>query len=245
MDATPPDVVDAAAAAGFGACGLHLDPARTLPTALPVLRTRLDDCGVQLLDIEVVRLRSGRPADDHRALLDIAAELGAMWVLTVVDIPEPAEQIDRLSRLDEIAAEFGVEISLEFMAFTAVHTLADALNLAGTVPRCRVLVDALHLARTGGSAAEVALHASKLSYVQLCDAPTAAPGGGSPSALAEEARHNRLLPGDGELDLAGLVASIPADMALSVEVQSDELSATLTPRQRATAAYQAATALLA
>ena len=178
-------------------------------SALPSWRTRLDNHGLRLLDLEVIRLQPDRPADDHRPLLEIAAELGATWVLTVLQIPDRSEQVDRLGRLGEIAAELGVLVSLEFMAFTTVRTLADALALSAVVPGCRVLVDALHLARTGGSPADVAPHAAALSYAQLCDGAATAPGDGSPAALAEEARHARLLPGDGVFDLAGLIAAVP------------------------------------
>ena len=46
-------------------------------------------------------------------------------------------------------------------------------------------------------------------------------GGGSsraPDQLVVEARTNRLLPGAGGLDLRGLVAALPADIAYGVEV---------------------------
>jgi sugar phosphate isomerase/epimerase len=77
--------------------------------------------------------------------------------------------------------------------------------------------------------------------VQLCDAPRTAPDGG-PEALADEARHRRLLPGAGELDLAALIAAVPPYLPFSVEVQSDQLFAEFTVRQRAVAAFRAATA---
>jgi sugar phosphate isomerase/epimerase len=244
LDADPVQVVEVAAAAGFDACGLRLDPATSPAALVRAVRSRLQDLGVALLDLEVVRMQPGRPAEEHRPLLDLAGELGARWVLTVLEIPDRSEQADRLARLDELAADAGVRISLEFMAFTAVRTFADASALCVGLPRCRVLVDALHLARSGGSAADVAASADRLAYVQLCDGPAAVPGNGSPAALADEARHHRLLPGSGALDLAGLIAATPGYLARSVEVQSDELSTAMTVQERAVAAYRSVQPLI-
>jgi sugar phosphate isomerase/epimerase len=243
LDAEPVEVVSAAAAAGFDACGLRLDPAHSSRSLVRAVRSRLADVGISLLDLEVIRMRAGRPVAEHRPSLELAAELGADWALTVLHIPDPLEQVDRLGHLDEIAAELGVRLSVEFMAFTALHDFAAATALVEAVPRCRVLVDALHLARTGGSAEQVAPYAGLLSYVQLCDAPLVARAGNSPDALADEARHHRLLPGAGELDLDGLVRVTPG-VPRSVEVQSDELTVAMTPAERAVAAYRAGRAVV-
>ena len=244
LDAGPVEVVEAAAAAGFDACGLRLDPAATSEHAVAAIGRSLAATGVRLLDVEVIRMRPGAAAVTYRPLVDLAARLGAPWVLTVSDIPDEPERLDRLAELAELATAAGVGISLEFMAFTAVRTLADAVAAVAVVPSCRVLVDALHLARTGGTAADVARHGDRLAYVQLCDAPRTAPAGG-PDGLAAEARHDRLLPGAGQLDLHGLVAAVPAAVPISVEVQSDRLAAELSVRQRAEAAFRAGAAVLA
>jgi sugar phosphate isomerase/epimerase len=54
-----------------------------------------------------------------------------------------------------------------------------------------------------------------IGSVQLCDAPLASP---PPSAIIDEARGNRLLPGEGELPLRELLAVLPEDVPLSAEV---------------------------
>ncbi len=245
LDAAASKVVAAAAAAGFDACGLRLDPTQLSPGQVRAIRTEIDDAGIELLDLEVIRLNEGHPVDRHQAMLELAAELGAAWVLTVVGMPDPAEQAGALAELDELAAPLGVRISLEFMAFTAVRTLADALVLADRVPRCGVLVDALHLNRTGGGCADVAAAAGRLSYLQLCDGSLDPPSGGTPAELAEEARHHRVMPGDGAFDLAGLIRAVPGTLPVSVEVQSDRLAASRTVEERAALAYRSATRVIA
>jgi sugar phosphate isomerase/epimerase len=243
LDADPAELVLAAADAGFDACGLRVDPATISTDELDAVAKAVDRTGLRLLDLEVIRMRSG-PVTSYRPLLDTAAQLGAQWVLTVTEIADERERIDRLGELTALATRAGVGMSLEFMAFTALRTLADAVAAVTAVPECRILVDALHLARTGGTAADVAAAAHLLSYVQLCDAPSMPPRGGLP-ALSAEARHDRLLPGAGELDLAGLVRAVPAGLPLSVEVQSDRLAAELPVRERAAAAYRATRTVLA
>ena len=75
---------------------------------------------------------------------------------------------------------------------------------------------------------------SLLSYLQLCDAPLRQPHGlpvpagddARPATRARattrsvEARAMRLLPGEGELPLSGLLDVLPGDMLVSVEAPS-------------------------
>lgn len=232
-DAAPTEVVDAAVAAGFAGVGLRLDPTAVGDRAIAAIRSRLDATGMRLLDVEVVRLNAAHPAGSYRRLVEIAAELGARWVLTVSELDNRGQATDQLTELCEAAHPCGLGVALEFMPFTEVRTLGQALELLAAVgrPNLGVLVDALHLHRSGGDRSQLAtIPNGRLAYAQLCDAPNRAP---APGALAEEARHARLMPGDGELDLVGFVAALPAGVPVSVEVQSDELTARLDPVGRA------------
>src|SRR5205085_1275336 len=91
--------------------------------------------------------------------IDLAPEIGARQVLATSQEPERARTVERLQRLSEHAAHVGVGIVLEFMRFTTVRTLADALRVLEDVahPSLAVLVDVLHLVRTNGGAADLAL----------------------------------------------------------------------------------------
>ena len=83
------------------------------------------------------------------------------------------------------------------MAYRSVRTLSAAVAIAGRSGGGGVLVDALHVQRCGVPLAALrAVDPALISYVQLCDAPLAAPGAGPASADAmREARAGRLLPG--------------------------------------------------
>src|SRR5207249_1674731 len=109
------------------------------------------------------------------------------------------------------------------------RTLADAVRVVDRAgrPEGAVLVDALHLQRSGGTPADVAaLAPQRLPYCQLCDAPAEPVWSGGAQVLTEapadalavaltEARTGRLMPGDGELPLRDLVDALPPDAALA------------------------------
>ena len=81
---------------------------------------------------------------------------------------------------------------------------------------------ALHLARSGGTPEDlIGLEPRLLPYLQIADA-LAEPVDPSLAGLREEALHGRLLPGEGDLPLAALVAAVP-DVPLSVEMRSRQL----------------------
>jgi sugar phosphate isomerase/epimerase len=80
-----------------------------------------------------------------------------------------------------------------------------------------VLIDALHLWRSGGTPADVAgLDPRRISaYVQLCDARGPRPATG---ALRQEARGGRHYPGTGDIPLAQILDALPEGLPLAVEV---------------------------
>lgn len=234
LDAPPADVLAAAAAAGYDAAGLRLDPARHTVAEARQLRRQAEELGLRLLDLEVLRLGPDRSLDDHRRLLDLAEALGAHHLLTVSQHHDRAATVDDLGRLLDAARGARTRVALEFMRFTEVATLGDAVAVLDAVgaDHAVVLVDALHLQRGGESPDALdAVPAGRLGYLQLCDAPAAAPG--DVAALADEARHRRLSPGDGQLPLTALLDHAPAGLPVSVEVQSDRLTAELAPEARA------------
>jgi sugar phosphate isomerase/epimerase len=246
LDAGPEATLDAAAATGYDAAGLRLD-ADTGPTVVAALRRRADDHGLTLLDLEVVRLGPDRDIGEALRLLDLAVVLGARFLLTVSSHPDPAATRAELATLVGAARGGPTRIALEFMRFTRIPTLAAAvatLDDIGAGPDvAAVLVDALHLRRSGESPADVAAVApERIGYWQICDGPAAGPA--DLDAVADEARHHRLAPGEGDLALHDLLAALPAGLPVSVEVQSDRLTADLDPTSRARHLLKATRAVL-
>lgn len=227
LRATPAELVDAAAAAGFGHCGIRLvspDTGNHMNGIVEDRRARRDlvrrcaERGVAVLDIEAVWLR---PASDVSALhpaLEAAAELGARHILTVAHDHERSRLVDNLGRLADVAAQFGLKVPLEFITYTAVPDLATAWRLVQEVDRdnVAVLIDTLQFFRAGADFAGLAdIPADRVPYVQICDGRAESPHG--EEALRQEARTDRLCPGEGDLDVVRLIAALPPQVPLSVE----------------------------
>jgi sugar phosphate isomerase/epimerase len=110
-----------------------------------------------------------------------------------------------------------VTVCVEFARYTAVRTIGDAQRLLRSTGQANasIVVDALHLARSGGTPADVvSADGAMLSYLQICDARAGAP---AVDRLRWEAQNDRLLPGEGVLPLAELLRTLPPDTPVSVE----------------------------
>lgn len=254
LDAAPEEAIDAAAAAGFAALGLRfVSPPGD--AALSRLRERVDAAGLRVLDVEVVRLTPEAPASTFHWLLDAAGALGAQFVLTVSQDDDRERTQRSLEALCDRAEPLRVAIGLEYMVFTSIPRLVDAHALAVATgrPNIGVLVDVLHLARSGGTAAELnGPSGTRIGYLQVCDAPAAGPadiaGMADIVGVADEARHRRRMPGEGELPLVELLTALGdrlEDLPVSVEVQSDELTAAMSVTERAVRAMRTTRAVLA
>ncbi len=243
LEVGPADFVDVAAAAGFPAAGIWFDPASWSPTTSRQVRGRLDATGLVALDVEPIILSDD--GDPGEALIDAAIEVGARNVLVASRHPDRRATIERFGQLCDRAAPAQLTVVLEFLPIFAVRSLADALAVVSAAgrPNSGVLVDNLHLSRSGGSPADVAtVDPALLPYLQIADAPAALP---EPAGLYEEALHGRLLPGDGGLPIAELLAAVPG-VPLSLELRSRMLRETYPdPVQRAGAVLAATQRALA
>jgi sugar phosphate isomerase/epimerase len=225
--ADPLQHIAAAAQAGYQAAGLRILPPRHLADApsvvgnVPLIRAIKHACsgsGISLLDAEVVSITATTTGSELQAVVDTAAELGFSFIQTVVEDSEEARAADRLAALADLAAAAQMRIALEFMRFRPLTDLQSALRLIQMAGRSnvQVLIDALHLARSGGSTEQVAaLAPDSIALAQLCDAPAEAP---AIDQLAQEARTARLYPGDGALPLSALLDVLPDGTPLSIEV---------------------------
>lgn len=237
LDLAPADVVRCAAEAGYALAGVRLADPRA---EQPAVARALAATGLGLLDVEVVRLREGPLDDGQRRLATTAAELGARFLLTVSEDPDEHRTADRIGELATLLRGSTTRIALEPMRFTAVGTRTTAERIARAAgPDVTVLLDPLHLHRGGTDLTEPA-DPALTGYAQLTDVE--APDE-EPDDLAREARHLRVPPGRGGLDLTGFVRGLPPGVPLAVEVQSDRLLAE-PPVPRAVLLRQAALAVL-
>jgi len=251
----PPQLIAVAARTGYGKVGLRLLPAAPGAVAYPLMEDKAAlaetlaagaGTGVGVFDLEIVRLGAEFRADALLPFLETGARLGARAMLVAGDDPDEARLTASFAALCEAAAPFGLTADLEFMPWTRVPDARTALRIvagAGTA-NGGVLVDALHYARSGSSLADIAaIPRARLHYAQLCDAPAEAPG--TVEGLVHAARRQRLLPGEGGIDLAGLIGALPRDLPISVEIPDERRAAELGAEAWASRALAATQALLA
>jgi sugar phosphate isomerase/epimerase len=220
LETDPAAFVAATAAAGWPACGIWFDPATWTDATTRAVAARLADAGMIPLDIEVVRL--GDERDCGPELVAAGAALGARNVLCISRLDDRSETVARYAALCELAAPAGIRVCLEFMRFTSVPSLEAALEVVqdAAQPNGGVLVDTLHLFRSGGTLNDLAtVDPGLLPYAQWCDAP-AEPSGWSTRELIDDALHDRLPPGQGALPVDDFVTSLAPGTPLSLEVRS-------------------------
>jgi sugar phosphate isomerase/epimerase len=225
IEVAPIDLARAAAAAGYDSIGIRLVPTADgvdhevlgNPSKLTEVRQMIDDTGLIVLDVEVVRVKP-EGFGDVRALLEAGAQLGARHVICTVEDPDHNRRLENFTSFCELAASYGLRANLEYMVFSEAHSLSDALAIVeATGSLAAVLVDPLHHERSGGRPEDVwGISATVLPYVQLCDAQPSGPAADRLTARSE-AVLGRLLPGTGDLPLRRLLDSLDPTTGISVE----------------------------
>lgn len=224
-EASPVDLVECAAAAGFDYGGMWIDLQSWTATTTRQVRSALAATGLPLLDAEVIWIKPGLPDPGHDRMVDIGLELGARNMLCVSSDPDAGATAAKLVRLAERAGS-DIAINLEFGLFTEVKTIADAVSIVEAVdhPAMGLLIDALHWTRSRGSIDQVAkLPRQWLHYVQLCDAPAPGADPADPAAILEEAIDGRVPMGQGGLALSELLSALPDTIDVAVEERSRAL----------------------
>jgi len=233
LDTPPLQHIDLAERHGFDTIGLRLLPAAPGTTAYPLhedpatldeLVHRLADSPVELFDLEIIRIAEGFDTSTYRPLLEAGARLGARAVLVGGDDPDRARLTESYARLAEMCAEYGIVASLEFMPWTAVPDARAAVDIVSQAdgPARSVLVDALHVDRSGTTVEDLAeIPREWLHYAQMCDGSHPVPE--DDAELIRHAREERLVPGTGGIDLRGIWSALPQGLPVSIELPNEPL----------------------
>ena len=222
----PIDTIRAAAAGGFDAVGLWIEPEKWDSALLRDSKAALADSGLDLLDVEVIWLKPDSDMADHKRCIDIGAELGAANVLCVSSDPDVAATASRLHELCRHAEGARMRVALEFGIFTAVSNLGMAKQVIDRVahPLAAILIDPIHVDRSGTTIEEIAATPRELlPYAQFCDAPAERPDPDDFDAVIVDAIDLRHQCGEGALPLKAIYDALPANVPLSIELRSKAL----------------------
>jgi sugar phosphate isomerase/epimerase len=208
------------------------------------MRAAMRERGVAISLCEGFGVRPDAEVREYARDLEILRELGGARINAASSDRDLPRSFDQLAQLAEMAAGLGIETTIEVGA-GPIRTLAVALEAVRHVgrPGFRLLIDTMHYLRFAGTAAELAVvDPEAIGYVQLCDAPRVSPF----ASYMEEALHERLPPGSGELPLAELLRVLPRGLVFGLEVPQRSLAqAGVGPHERVGRCVQAARELLA
>lgn len=229
LDVPPPDLIRIAAAAGYDYVGL-----RTIPLHLPGepiyelhadralfrdTKTALDATGVRLLDIELARIVDGHDPVEYVPAMEAAVALGARHVLSSIWASDRSFAVDCFGRLCDHAKPLGLTVNLEFVSSTGWSTLQGASDVirASARDNAGLMVDTLHFHRADTPLEELdAVPPRWCNFVHVADDRREAP------STLEEARRTmreeRLYPGEGAVDIAGILRRLPGGVVCAIEL---------------------------
>lgn len=152
---------------------------------------------------------------DDRASLDLMSEFGVTRVNAVTLDPDLNRSFDQFAAFAELAASRGMETTMEFARSLTLSNLVTALSAVRHVgrPDFRLLIDTMHVARSGSTAADLAAVDPRfIGYVQLSDSTLRQRG-----AAYRDDSSDRAVPGQGELPLVDLLLALPAGLPVGIE----------------------------
>ncbi|MEV6967100.1 TIM barrel protein [Hamadaea sp. NPDC051192] len=249
LSLSPPELVDAAAEAGYRYVGLRLTkvtpqephyPLATDPALMRTTKVRLAATGIEVLDIELARIGPNEHPRDLMRFLEAGAELGARHVITQLPDPDRSRKIDRYAELCQLAQPLGLTIDLEFPSWTETPDLTEATRVlrAAAQPNAGMLVDLLHFARSGSSIADLReLPPEWFHFAHVCDAPALVPA--TVEGVIHTARFERLFPGEGGIDVHGILAALPPTIPYALEIPRATLVAQVGGKEHARLAIAA------
>jgi sugar phosphate isomerase/epimerase len=228
LSVPPPLLVETAARAGYrfvslrpipvGAPNEPLYPLGTDRALLARTKAALAATGVGLLDIEVARIIKEVTPRSYLPALAAAAELGGRHVLSSAWCDDRPYILDFFSELCDLAEPFGLTVDLEFVTWSGVRTLDDAVDIVKEACRANagIVVDTLHFDRCHAELEKLsALPREWFHFAQISDAP--ATYSTEREELIRIGRAERLYLGEGGIDVASILGRLP-QVPLSIEI---------------------------
>jgi sugar phosphate isomerase/epimerase len=205
------------------------------------LLARLANGRAGVFDIEIVRIDENFKLQEYEKLFQAGAEIKAKAVLVAGDDLNESRLSQNYAQLCEHLKQYKMTADLEFMPWTGVKNALSALSIieqAGNPVNAGILFDALHFGRSDTHLSDldkVPMHL--LHYAQICDAKSGQHF--STQELITTARGERLLPGEGDIDIKGLFSKLPQNIPISVELPNFKRVEKISDKEWARTALQA------
>ena len=115
--------------------------------------------GVRISNVSAYHLYPDVGEDQLRRVVHATHALGAPIIVANVYLPGDSLIVERLGRYCEFAREAGVQLALEFVSFSTLRTCQQARRILAELraPNMGLVIDPLHLARSGGTPDDVEL----------------------------------------------------------------------------------------
>ncbi|MFF9775695.1 TIM barrel protein [Streptomyces sp. NPDC013978] len=224
----------AAARAGFDGVEIFENDLLASPLTPEEVRARCADLGLSIDLYQPMRDIEAVPAEVFagnlrraRHKFELMGRLGCDTVLVCSSVHPLAEDDDALAayhlrQLAVLAEEFGIRVAYEALAWGRhVSTYDHAWRIveAADHPALGTCLDSFHILARGSDPKGIEdIPGEKIFFLQLADAPLMA------MDVLQWSRHYRCFPGQGGLDVTGLVRHVRAagyDGPLSLEVFND------------------------
>jgi sugar phosphate isomerase/epimerase len=255
LSLSPPELIWTAARAGYqfvslrpipvGAPNEPLHPFATDRALLARTKAAMAATGVGLLDIEVARIVKEVTPRAYLFALEAAAELGGRHVLSSAWCDDSPYILEFFSELCALAQPFGLTVDLEFVTWSGVRTLDEAVEVVtqARCPNAGIVVDTLHFDRCHAELEKLSsLPREWLHFAQISDAP--ASYSTERDELIRIGRAERLYLGEGGIDIASILGRLP-EVPLSIEIPNTEKLAALGAEQYARLCIETARSYLA
>lgn len=228
MELAPPAMIRAAALAGYQGCGLRLLPFAPGGTAYrlmddPALLGEtlacMQDTGLRIPDIEIIRIEGPLDVGSYLPFFEAGQKLGAQHILVTGEDPDQSRLIDSFARLCEACKPYGLTADMEFMPWMTADSIRTARRIVEAAGQDNggVLIDPIHFERSTSTLADLRqLPGRMIHYAQICDAPARGPT--DTKGLIHASRHERLLPGEGDVPLKEMIDCYAPDLTISVEI---------------------------
>ncbi len=239
LSLTPPQVVELAARTGYRYVGLRMT--RVTPdevlydlgrdrALMKETKARLADTGIEVHDGELFRMDPALEPESFIPELEATAELGARHIIAQLPDPDRERATARFARLCDLAKPLGIFVSLEFPHWTETGNLAAATKVVRAVNRTNagILIDMLHFGRSDSTLEELSgLPRAWFRFAHVCDAAKEVPP--TMAGIIHTARDERLFPGEGGIDVRGILACMPQAIPYALEIPRVTLTKAVGP----------------